>query len=487
VLHIGFANNRSTLIYTHFIKFWVVIMEQKSQEFGDFLKTILFTYCGQSWNKMRKDLSPTRMGVHVTTIIGWTKGAKPREDGFTQFLQKCDCVPDSVKEELRNRYYDKATWNSETGISNVEDDTTNNIDAVLSYNCIYSKFIGRQSEIRNISSQLRNMDGFLIIAIYGLGGIGKTALAHNLTVNPEISEYFDNIVWYSVADQILDSKNGILTFKVANLTLDTILIEIARQTGQSDILSYTPENRKNAIFEYLRNTKTLVILDNTDTISDEVQYTLLSSLYPFLGSSRIIVTSRHKVKHSGIYEVNLLEMDSADALSFFKKEAEHFDLDIFEAVSDETIMDLVNATGGLPLMMKLIVGQLRDEPFSTVISDLQNARKHIEGTDIEHPHYPLYRYVYRRSWEKLAINSQIVLVCMGRFSANMGAKWDALNNIVLEATEVTEPQLRLSIKQLIDKSLVFKLGSIGKERYALHTNTRRFVLGDIIKVGEAWD
>ena len=165
-----------------------------------------------------------------------------------------------------------------------------------------SIFYGRENE-QAILEQWIKVDNCRIIAILGMGGIGKTHLSVKLAEG--IQNKFDFLIWRSLASEP---------------SLENILNDILQSISQQERvdLSASIDTKTSLVLDYLRRYRCLLILDNVETIlygGENVggykrgleDY---GDFFKRLGECRhqscLIITSREKLK-----EVALMEGESS--------------------------------------------------------------------------------------------------------------------------------------------------------------------------------
>ncbi|MCJ8280066.1 MAG: NB-ARC domain-containing protein, partial [Rivularia sp. ALOHA_DT_140] len=107
-----------------------------------------------------------------------------------------------------------------------------------------SFFFGRKEEITTLQQWILK-DNCRLIALLGMGGVGKTALAAKLV--EEVQDEFDYVIWRSLRNA--PPLNSLLK--------ELVLFLSNQQETKTDI---------NALLQYLQAARCLVILDNVETI-----------------------------------------------------------------------------------------------------------------------------------------------------------------------------------------------------------------------------
>ncbi|BAY91035.1 MULTISPECIES: NB-ARC domain-containing protein [unclassified Tolypothrix] len=155
-----------------------------------------------------------------------------------------------------------------------------------------SSFCGREEEIEKLTQWIIE-ERCRLIALVGMGGIGKSALATK--VSQLVQADFDFVIWRS--------------FRNAPL-LETLLAELVPFLSQQQDIQAKPER----LLYWLRTHRCLVILDNQDTLLQPGQhagnyqpdFSNYSELFQLLGESShqscILLTSREKSAEVALFE-----------------------------------------------------------------------------------------------------------------------------------------------------------------------------------------
>jgi len=333
-------------------------------------------------------------------------------------------------------------------------------------------FVGREHELQVTVEALMLKGQKPIVLIVGLGGIGKTALACEAARICWDKRGFDNVVWISTKrEEFVDG--AILDLEAFDYSFEELLNELGRELGrQFTLTGMSSREKAEAIRHLLHSRRVLIILDNLETLSDsESMVSKFLTIFSNQSSSKLLITSRYEVKAPDIFAVRLVGLLEQDGLEFLQLYSLERNIDIVTSASKADLLALYRATGGAPLAMKLLVGQLETFPLSQVIEYLQTAKP-------EGPDYNFYRFVYLESWKLLNGDARKVLIAMAHFVPMIGAQepWIKITS------RLTSSTLDTALLLLKRKSLVEPIGDIRKRRYAIHQLTYYFVRSDILKI-----
>ncbi len=217
----------------------------------------------------------------------------------------------------------------------------------------YSFFVGREAERAKVLERLSPKKQGGVVVIDGVGGVGKSALAlelayyllDNASSLPE-PERFAAIVWTSAKQTVL-TADGIRTRPQVLRNLEDIYTAISITLDREDILRARPEEQSALVMDALSEQRTLLIVDNLETVDDE---NLLEFLRELPLTTKAIVTTRHRIDVA--YPVRLVGLSEAEALALIRSECEQKEV----GLDEEDAKKLFNRTGGLPLAINWSIG-----------------------------------------------------------------------------------------------------------------------------------
>jgi len=336
----------------------------------------------------------------------------------------------------------------------------------------FRELIGRDLVAGEIMSVLRDPAGKWMVGLDGIGGIGKTALAREIADLCQKENLFDIVIWEQAPkerDRWGANSRGALTF-------EAVLDSIARQLGGVDILPLKFKEKLERIRTLIRNRRLLIVLDNLETAGED-QNEISVKLLPLLNPAKAILTSRHRFE-GDIYSIHMDGLAVDSALRFIRGEARERNIERVSSAAEPDLRQIVQITGGSPLAMKLVIGQLINLPLHVILNNLKDVK--LSDDTPENEYVRFYKSIFMPSWELLSRNAQKLLIAMANFAPNVGGTYDAL----LAASDLPDELLPDQIDELWRFSFldVGKSGSLNKVRYYLHALTQNFVLSDIVKI-----
>lgn len=356
----------------------------------------------------------------IATLIGITAGIVQ----VAQYLQ----------ERIKERKFEKGkliTSAAEPGLINETKQSP------IKYNLPHrKKFIGREKEIKKILMVLRPYPYSQehLITIDGVGGIGKSALAIEIAyvlmsqyLQADPSERFEAIIWVSAKRNEI-TTDGIIPRPQTIRTLDQIYMTVAVTLNRPDIIHLNANEQFDATRNVLTLQRTLLIVDNLETIDDDE---IISFLRELPAPTKAIVTSRHRIDVA--YPIRLLGMESNESETLIKSECTRKEV----ILSDIDSKKLFNRTGGVPLAMVLSIAQIAKGFGVNVILD----RLGKQTDDIAH-------YCFDYSLEHISLNAWKLLMALSMFSAGTSRE------ILGEVTELSELDRDEGLVELEKLSLI---------------------------------
>lgn len=207
-------------------------------------------------------------------------------------------------------------------------------------------FVGRAPESAQISTAARSAaDAAVVVGITGLTGVGKTALA--IRAARQVQEDFpDGTLYADLGPRESLDPTGVLGSFLG-------LLGVRPQAIPEDVAARTGLFRS-----ILETRRVLIVIDNLPVVTPEVARAL-ELVLPVSAGSLAIVTARGIETEAGDWtSIRLRSLEIDDALTLLRAliGGDRVDADVDGAV------ELLNATGRLPLAIRLVAGRLSHRP-----------------------------------------------------------------------------------------------------------------------------
>ena len=331
----------------------------------------------------------------------------------------------------------------------------------------YFDLFGVGTHLSQLEEALTSADSPLLLAIEGIGGAGKTALADALIRRLIHSTTAYAFAWVT-ARQGGGLGSGFQPASAPELSTDDILLSLVDQLwGDRPGKPSSPGESLHALEYRLKTTPHIVVIDNLETIADVEK--LLPTLRRLANPSKFLLTSRQSLyTETDVYHYPLPPLSQEDAIRLVRREAEKENLAEIAQLPAADLAPIFEVVGGNPLALLLIVGQCHFRPLSTVLEDFREAR----GYRTEQ----LYAYVYRKIWENLDALGRKVLMAM-QLVPPKGED----QPFVLAVTGLNEEEVMNALDKLMILNLVNCQRNTPTYRYSIHSLTRSFLHQQALK------
>lgn len=300
-------------------------------------------------------------------------------------------------------------------------------------------FIGRKKERRDLIKMLRSEHK--VITVIGGGGIGKTALSLRVCndILDEDSNLFDRIVWVSLKTRHL-THEGIREIKNAvdsvGFLIWSLFNSMTEDIGERD-LSW------DSVIEQLKTTKTLLVIDNLETIGEGIRELALE----IPSGSKLLLTSR-----VGLGEIEVRYPLSGflvrDAMALFRSTTNVHNFHTLMGINNNLVNKYVQALHLNPLLIKWFILAVGNGADPTTL---------LESPEME----GALEFCYENVYEKLSMLEKDIVSIM------MASRRELTNAQLMELTKVEAIELVLAMQDLYRYSMVQRVtkedGSISSQ------------------------
>ncbi|MEX2546964.1 MAG: adenylate/guanylate cyclase domain-containing protein [Chloroflexota bacterium] len=271
-----------------------------------------------------------------------------------------------------------------------------------------SEFVGRETELHELSSLLR--DGVRLVTLTGAGGSGKTRLA--VEAARQLVPHF---------------KAGVFWVELAPITDPALVTEaVARTLGA-----------KATLADHIGERELLLLVDNVEHVIGAAPE--LASLVEECPNLRVMVTSRELLRVRGEREFAVPPLAESEAVRLFCTRS--------GVASDGSVRDLCRALDNMPLAIELAASRARILSAKEILDRLSAPLARLDllkgGRDAD-PRQQTLRATIEWSHDLLAPAEQHLFARLSIFAGGC----------TLEAAEVIAEADLDRIQSLVDKSLV---------------------------------
>ena len=316
--------------------------------------------------------------------------------------------------------------------------------------------VGRETEVAALTDLLATER---LVEIVGPGGIGKTAVA--IAVGRNLSAVGDsgtNGIWLARLE----------TATTSNEVLDTLIAALNVPGGEP------------ALYERLRGTAALVILDNCEHVLDAAA-ALAVRLLDASPALRILCTSQVPLDVDGEVVFELAPLELSEAVALFTRRATAQRLMHTSSTDVDAVLDLCRSLDGLPLAIELAAARTKTLSIEEISWRLED-RFHLlsDPTSRRPERRRSLKSTIRWSYELLFPDDQRGLWALATFAG--GAPLSAVES-VLQALDVPASAAIDVVGRLVSRSLVIVDEDHGPStaprhwvRYRLLDSIRAFAL-----------
>ncbi len=298
-------------------------------------------------------------------------------------------------------------------------------------------FYGRTEELRKIADALSPKTRTWGALIDGPGGIGKTSLAIRAALEaPE--GLFRQILFVSSKSRKLtaDGEVKVTDFVVPGYI--EMLNEIARLMKQPGLAKSPEADRARLVIEALEPAQALLILDNLESLPKDDQNRLFEFLSQLPPGCKAIVTSRRRTDQDArIIRLAKLEQDAALALLAELEDGRP----LLKKAGPEDRIHLYEETGGNPLLIRWVAGQLGRGRCRTIASALDLLRSAQKEND------PL-EFIFGDLLDTFTEAETKVLAALTYFTQPVETKF------IAELASISKTAAETALGDLADRALV---------------------------------
>lgn len=323
----------------------------------------------------------------------------------------------------------------------------------------YTRLFGLDGAQARLVQALHTPKDPWLVAIVGVGGIGKTALADAVTRQVIEHFCFEQILWLQVGQAYMGWGQ-----QVPDLTLDNLMAALAKQLSLPTLPS---SERMQQVTQVLKAAPYLIVIDNLEIETDTTY--LLAHIARWAQPSKFLVTTRTlPPPEMAVFSFSLGELTVEDTMALLRHYGELSGVSHLIQASAKNLASIYAVTGGNPLAIKLVAGLVsRRLPLAQILANLE--------------HNPLgsgeslYQRIYWKTWHTLDAPAQTLLQAM-LLASEIGVPLEPLQAM----SGLAEKEMWSAMTSLTARSLLETRGTLEQPRYAIHRLTDSFLRTEII-------
>lgn len=331
----------------------------------------------------------------------------------------------------------------------------------------YVGLIGVDPVLEHLLPLLLSAEPPWIVALEGIGGIGKTSLADTALRRVIQQRLNGEVAWLCAKQYRLDFSGKLQPRLRPALTIEDMMAGLAQQLLPGAPHFNSPDEAIAPLRARFAQTPTLIVLDNLETAAD------VEGLFPWLerlaNPAKFLLTSRYNLFNEPmVCHVPVTPLSEENALRLLRQDAKQRHFPLLLQADEDQLRPIYQTVGGNPLALRLVNGQAHGRGLAPVLDELQSAHGQ--------PAEALYNFVYHAAWQRLDEPKRRALLAMPLVIESGGS--------LEQVTAITGLPIDMAgsaLSDLVMLNLVDSYGPLSKRTYAIHPLTRTFLLQQVLR------
>jgi hypothetical protein len=252
-------------------------------------------------------------------------------------------------------------------------------------------FVNRDRELLQAKDYLRQYTRTWLVTIYGIGGSGKTTFALKVAQKAIEEGSFDVVVWSTAKSErfdprkarIVSTASGFPAFRRKRLeSLNQLLGDILKLFEVSNRRDWSVDDRLDQVRSLLRSRRTLIVVDDFELLGSGAA----EDISEFVGRTlpeptKAMVTSRQVLGIPGEAAMRLAGLPSVTWRQLLMTRAKQLNVAAASSLVERDLHRLYQLTGGNPLALELVVGQLNRVPLGRILDSAERVTRTGGGSE----------------------------------------------------------------------------------------------------------
>ncbi|MCB8979267.1 MAG: hypothetical protein H6657_17790 [Ardenticatenaceae bacterium] len=327
----------------------------------------------------------------------------------------------------------------------------------------YTRLFGVDELCQELVAMLAAPEAPWVVALVGMGGLGKTAVADWVTRHLIQELSFSHLVWIRAGASHTMGGQA----EPPSLTYEKVLNQLLAELFPEMRAPLALVDRAAKVRQALKARPYLVVIDNLEAAEDTS--ILLNHLNELAQPSKFLLTTRTRVaKQAAVRDVPLDELSFTDSAAFMRHHAAETGVTAVAQATDEDLQKVYAKVGGNPLALKIVVNVLDILPLNRLLDGLtQNYPTQV---------LEMYKRIYWQAWQTLSENGRALLRAMPL------TREPADVDYLLAISGLSENAIWPAIEELRQRSLLEVEGDLHEKRYGIHHLTDTFLRTEIIHI-----
>ncbi|MBC7249843.1 MAG: tetratricopeptide repeat protein [Anaerolineae bacterium] len=298
--------------------------------------------------------------------------------------------------------------------------------------------VGRARDLITVSEMLTHLhpsrDTNRLVTVHGTGGVGKTVLAQALArFWWERARFADGVRSVSFEN----AENGRQAMETLLRAFDLI---VEPRPGEDE-----DQARLRALVACLAGREMLLVLDNCETVADDLLGRLIRELLAHCPRLKLLATARRPLGLGGALERTheLEPLSEQHAAELFCRRAEDEGVHLYP---DFRVADICQEVDCIPLAVELVAAHTRAYSLEDILADLRETALRLPAADligVPERHKGL-RLSFDYTYQRLSSNGQRLFCAMSCFRGGAG----------LAAVRAVGGEWAAALEELVNWSLV---------------------------------